>query len=195
MSESTVDAMVLISTSFQALKRAEQGDESTLLCDCTVVIVFASFFIEANLNQIIAKLGKTDEMENFLKYKPGLQDKLAWFYNNYMATEKAENKKQLKTKKFLNKLPGEFPGFDEIYAFRNNISHGVIDKSLANLENAERLRITAKEIVDKLFTVVSKTGIDIPRNITYEAAISRNYNSTNFKSFDNKFILAVHSSS
>ena len=37
MPESTVDAIVLISTSWQALKRAEQRDERTMLCDCTVV--------------------------------------------------------------------------------------------------------------------------------------------------------------
>jgi len=53
MSESTDDAMILISISWQALKRAELGDWRTTLCDCIVIIIFASFFIEANLNKII----------------------------------------------------------------------------------------------------------------------------------------------
>ena len=193
MPESTVDAMVLISTSWQALKRAEQGDERTILCDCTVVIVFASFFIEANLNQVIEKLGKTKEMKKFLGKSPGLRNKMAWFYNEYVATEKAENKGRFENKGIYSKLPEEFPGFDEICNFRNDISHGIINKPLADLENAKRLRIKAKEIVEKLFTIVP---IGIPRDITYEAAISRNYDSPYFfKSLDNEFKPDFQSSS
>lgn len=195
MPEGSIDAIVLISTSWQALKRAEQGDESTMMCNCTVVIVFACFFIEANLNQIIAKLGMTEEMIRFLYNKyPGLQDKLAWFYNKYVARDKATNKKQFKAKKIYRKMRRKFPGFSKIYNFRNNISHGVIDQSLANLKDAEKLRIKAKEIVDNLFIIASRTGVDIPRNITYEIAISGNDNSSYFK-FDTRFKPNGHASS
>jgi len=196
MSESTVDAMVLISTSWQALKRAEQGEERTMLCDCTVVIVFACFFIEANLNKIIADLGRTEEMKKFLHNKnPGLRAKLAWFYNEYVAIEKAKNMEQFEPQKIYDELLREFPGFGDICDFRNKISHGVIDKSLATLENAEQLRIKAKEIVENLFMIVLKTGIDISRPITYEFAISSNYDLPHFNSFDYEYSPVFPSSS
>ena len=81
MAEGTKDAMILISTSWQALGRASQRNPETLICDCTVVTLFASFFIEANLNYIIEKLNMKKEMIKFLNNNqyPGLQDKLGWF--------------------------------------------------------------------------------------------------------------------
>jgi neutral trehalase len=167
-----------------------------MLCDCTVVIVFACFFIEANLNKIIAELGRTEEMKEFLHNKhPGLRDKLAWFYNEYVAIKKAENKKQFESQKIYDELLREFPGFGDICDFRNKISHGVIDKSLAYLENAEQLRIKAKEIVENLFTIVSKAGNDIPRPYTYEVAISSNYDSPHSNSFEYEFRPVIPSSS
>ena len=77
---------ILIAVSFQALDRAIESVPDRILCDCTVVILFASFFIEANLNDIIEKLQKTTQMRLFLKGRrhPGLRDKLAWFYNEYV---------------------------------------------------------------------------------------------------------------
>jgi hypothetical protein len=46
MAEGSIDAMILISISWQALKRAELGDESTRVCNCTVVLVFAFFSLK-----------------------------------------------------------------------------------------------------------------------------------------------------
>ena len=52
MPEVSTDASILIGISWQALERAEKGDERSIISDCTVAIIFAGFFIEANLNQM-----------------------------------------------------------------------------------------------------------------------------------------------
>ena len=173
MPEVSKDASILIGISWQALKRAERGDKHTKISDCTVALIFAGFFIEANLNQIIEALGKRQEMIDFLGVKhPGLQDKLAWFYNFYIAQSKLNSKKE-GTKDLYTKLRVEFPGFDEIYKFRNDISHGNIDSAIANLADVQRLRTEAKNIVDKLFKFAEQaTGQAIPRTTTYYDAIS-----------------------
>jgi len=68
---------ILIAISWQALNRALSGDPRTRLCDCTVVILFAGFFVEANLNDIVQRLGRKRDMLAFLQRPyPGLQDKL-----------------------------------------------------------------------------------------------------------------------
>jgi hypothetical protein len=173
MTEISKDASVLIGISWQALKRAEKGDERTKISDCTVAIVFASFFIEANLNQIVEVLGKRQEMMSFLNIKrPGLQDKLAWFYNEYLAKPKLNSRNE-GLKQLYTELKVKFPGFDEIYEFRNKISHGKIDLTTANLADAEILRVQAKSIVNELFKIAEQaTGQVIPRAITYDDAIS-----------------------
>jgi hypothetical protein len=172
MPEISKDASILIGISYQALDRAKKGNQLTEISDCTVALLFASFFIEANLNQIIDKLGKEQEMINFLKKEhPGLQDKMAWFYNSFIAQPKLTSRKGIK--ELYEKLKTEFPGFEELYNFRNNISHGIIDRSIANLEDTERLRVLAKEIVDKLINIAEQaTGQTIQRNTTYYEAIS-----------------------
>lgn len=58
MPEISKDASILIGISWQALKRAEKGDDRTKISDCPVAMVFAGFFIEANLNQLIEVLDK-----------------------------------------------------------------------------------------------------------------------------------------
>ncbi len=173
MPEASKDASILIGISWQALKRAEKGDEHTKISDCTVALVFTGFFIEANLNQIIETLGKRQEMIDFLRDKhPGLQDKLAWFYNFYIAKSKLNSKKE-GMNDLYTKLRVEFPGFNEIYKFRNDISHGNIDSTIANLENVQRLRAEAKNIVEKLFKFAEQaTGQVIPRTTSYYDAIS-----------------------
>ena len=172
MPESSIDAIILISTSWQALKRAEEGDERTMLCNCTVVLVFACFYIEANLNKIIDSLGKTKDMTNFLGKYPGLNNKIVWFYNEFVARDKAKRTKELQSKKIYQKTYRKFNGFKKLCDFRNNISHGVIVRKVANYEDAELLRNKAKEIVDNLYAIVkSKTGVEIQRNITYDMAI------------------------
>ena len=173
MPEISKDASILIGISWQALKRAEKGDERTMISDGTVAIIFAGFFIEANLNQIVELLGKKEEMMLFLKnQRPGLQDKLAWFYNEYVA-EPRLNSRNDGMKKLYTELRAKFPGFEEIYEFRNKVSHGKIDLIAANLADAERLRVQAKSIVNELFKIAELvTGQEIPRAITYDDAIA-----------------------
>ncbi len=174
MPEVSKDAKVLIDISWQALGRAKMGNESTKILDCTVALVFAGFFIEANLNQIIEVLGKRQEMIAFLNNNkhPGLQDKLAWFYKSYIAEPKLNSEKN-EMKDLYVKLRVKFPGFDEIHKFRNDISHGNIDSSVANLVNTEKLRLRAKSIVDELFSIAEQsTGQTIPRTVTHNDAIS-----------------------
>ena len=173
MPEGSLDATILLATSWQALKRAKSGDERTMLCNCTVVVVFAAFFIEANLNHIVEEMGKTDEMLHFLGNRnAGLQHKLAWFYNCFVARQRAVTKGEMYQNGIVRKLRRKFPGFDEVYNFRNNISHGIIDRHIANLNDAKRLRVKAKAIVDALFKISAKAGYEIPRGITYEVAIT-----------------------
>ena len=182
MPESTSDASILIAISHQAHNRAKSGNELTLLCDCTVMIVFAGFFIEANLNHIIAVMDKEPEILKFWGYsegkKLGIQDKLAWFYNSFGGGAKinlsgvpSSEKKDLK-KQLYARLRDKFPGFQEIYDFRNDISHGKIDPSAANLSNAETLRKQAKSIVDELFNLAEQAGYSISRTKTYYEAIA-----------------------
>ncbi len=173
MPEGTKDASVLIATSWQALGRARDGSESTILCNCTVVLIFAAFYIEANLNHIIEELGKTKDVEQFFNTKfTGLQNKLGWFYNSFVARSVAINRKQLFDKGIKSKLKKKFPGFNKIYNFRNEISHGHINRDIAKITETEILRKQAKDIVDQLFKIITKAGYPIKRNITYEIAIA-----------------------
>lgn len=137
MPEGSIDATNLIAARWQALKRAKGGDERTMITNCTIIIVLASFFTEANLNHIINEIKKDGDLHSFMGRHPGLQDKLAWFYNNDVAKSKADNKRQLFNNGIVKKLKRIFPGYDKIYQFRNNISHSVIDRSIANLEDAK----------------------------------------------------------
>jgi hypothetical protein len=173
MAEGSIDATLLIATSWQALKRVRADDERTELCNCSIVIVFAAFFIEANLNHIIRVLGKTRQMKRFLGGRhPGLQDKLGWFYNEYVARSKATTKKQLRKRGIGRKLGRKFLGFHRISRFRNRLAHGSIDATTANPRDAEILRVQAKVIVDQLFEIARNAGRPSPRSITYELAIA-----------------------
>ena len=96
MAEVNENATFLIAISWQALKRAEEFDYRTIDCNCTIVILFAYLFIEANLSQIIKVMGKYTEMSKFVKNPyPGLRLKLGWFYNEFIARDKVETKEQL----------------------------------------------------------------------------------------------------
>jgi hypothetical protein len=179
MPEATKAATILIATSHQAHIRAKQGDEKTMLCNCTVVIVFAAFFIEANLTHIIEQMGLENRMKRFFKprgdlenFHPGLQQKLGWFYNYFVAQSKATAKEGVNKEEFKEELERSFPGFYKIYEFRNKISHGGIDASIANVRNAEILRVQAKAIVNELFEIAAKHGPPISRTIPYEIAIA-----------------------
>ena len=173
MPEASVDATLLIATSWQALKRVRAGDQRTEICNCSIVIVFAAFFIEANLNHIIHSMNADAAMRRFLGLRhPGLQDKLAWLYNEHVARAKARTRPELYDGGIEQKLQRKFPGFLRIYRFRNDVSHGTIDTSAAKPENAERLRLQAKAIVDELFEVARKAGYPLVRSIPYEVAIT-----------------------
>jgi len=173
MPEATEDAAFLIATSWQALGRARQGDERTEKCDCTVILVFAAFYIEANLNHFIEAMGDTDEMMLFLRpaRHPGLEPKLAWFYNKHVAGGVAKTRDDLHEPEFREGFLARFPGFDEIHSFRNGVAHGTIDKGIASLESAKALRQQAKDIVDSLYDIAATAGHPIDRVTTYEMAV------------------------
>jgi hypothetical protein len=107
---------ILIAINWQALNRALARDPGTQECDCAVVIVFAGFYLEADLNDLIHRLGRESDMRAFLRRPhPGLQDKLAWFYNEYVARSKTENRDELFERGVEQKLRRRFPGFAELY--------------------------------------------------------------------------------
>jgi hypothetical protein len=176
--EACEEATILIATSFQALQRLETRNKATEICDCTITILFAAFFIEANLNYILNKINAWGKMEKFLgknkRYQyPGLQDKLLWFYNEFIARHRAPNKNSFKQMDFYRKIRRKFPGFSDIYKFRNEISHGNINMKLARFDKAKDLRIKSKDIVDNLFGIMEKAGYKIPRDNTYPQVISK----------------------
>lgn len=172
MPEGSKDAAILIATSWQALSRANFENPATEFTDCTVVILFAGFFIEANLNYIIEEMRMTSKMKAFLsKEYPGIQDKLGWFYNEYIARQKAGTRKLLYNQGIKEKIRRKFPGFAKLYRFRNDISHGVINQTANSLQETILLRNQAKKIVDKLFEIAERNFGEIDRVITYQDAI------------------------
>jgi hypothetical protein len=167
-------APILIAISWQGLHRAIREGQQSLLCNCTVVILFAGFYLEANLNYIVDHLHMTGQMNAFLHHPhPGLQDKLGWFYNEFVARSKAVNRGELYSSGITEKIRRRFPGFAKLYRFRNDISHGVINRSARSLSEAQRLRQQAKDIVNELFEIVRERGRDIPRATTYYQAINQ----------------------
>src|SRR3972149_7536449 len=141
MPEGSKQAAILIATSFQAMNRAAQGRKDTLVSDATVMTLFAGFYTEAPLNYIADFTGNAPAMTDFLKKPyPGMQDKLAWFYNTYVARQKVPNRGQLYARGIEAKLRRKYPGFAELYKFRNDISHGQVNKCAASMPTAHRLR-------------------------------------------------------
>lgn len=172
MPEASLDASILIATSWQALNRAKDPTSSTFLCDNTVCILFASFFIEANLNFIFHQCGLYDEMINFFNSDyPGMGKKLGWFYYKFISKDISRKKTQKLISNFINILENQFSGFKDIYNFRNDLSHGVINQTAKSLNKTEILREQAKSIVNKLFSILSETDIKIERDISYMQAI------------------------
>jgi len=167
MPEVSPDATLIIATSWQALSRAETGDERVRICNCTVIIVFAAFFIEANLNHLIERTDGMQGLTSPPNEHAGLQRKLAWVLNSFVSDEPVTDPKQLRLR-----LEEEFPGFQAIREFRNNVSHGIIDRSITTLYTAKQLRIKAKDIVDRLLYIARENEIDIQRGVEYEMAIS-----------------------
>ena len=126
------------------------------------------------MDYIVAKMKKRQQMTKFLNNNPypGMQDKLGWFYNEYVARTKAASKKQMYDIGINRRLRRKFPGFAKLYRFRNDLSHGVINSSAESLAEAQELRKQAKAIVANLFAIASNAGYEIPRVTTYQDAIS-----------------------
>jgi hypothetical protein len=165
-------APILIATSWQALNRALVEGPQTQICNCTVVILFAGFYVEANLNHIAEELKLRHSMKSFLNQRhAGLQDKLAWFYNEFVARKKAPNRAALFRGGITKKLRRRFPGFAKLYRFRNDLSHGVVNKSARSLTEAQQLRQQAKDLVANLFDILEKHGQIVSRDMTYYEAI------------------------
>lgn len=174
MPEASRNAAILIATSWQALGRATRGAKVTRIADCSVLILFACIYIEANIDYMVAKMNKQQQMIKFLNNNPypGIQDKLGWFYNEYVVRSKAANKKQMYNNGIKTKLRRKFPGFAKLYKFRNDLSHGVINSSANSLPEAQKLRKQAKAIVADLFAIARDAGYEIPRVTTYQQAIA-----------------------
>ncbi len=173
MPEATKDAVFLIATSYQALGRVVRGDEQTMTCNCTVVLVFAAFYIEANLTNIIKEMGVYDDFKDFVPSRfPGMYPKLSWFFTTYVKPGLATSKSDFHNPKFATALYKQFSGFEEIHDFRNGVAHGDIDLSKANSKDALRLRDDAKKIVAGLFKIAENAGHKIKRAITYQIAVS-----------------------
>ncbi len=173
MPEISKNAAILIATSFQAWNRAKTGDKSTMLCNCTVTVLFAGFFIEESLDVIIRKMNVQREMKKFLEIKgnkhPSLEHKLAWYFNRYVANPKSIDRSALLTNKLEGRLNKRFPGFGRIYQIRNDVAHGKINRRLT-LKETDRLRFQAKSIVNDLLRIAADNGCNIPRDITYKMA-------------------------
>lgn len=167
MAEVSPDATLIIATSWQALKRVEGGDERTSICNCTVIIIFAAFFIEANLNHFIDKARRMQSISSPPDDLAGLQPKMEWVYKSFITPSPTTEQSQLK-----HKLEDEFPGFNAIREFRNKVSHGIIDRSVATPSKAKELRIAAKAIVDHILCIAIVNNIEIQRGVEYEVAIS-----------------------
>lgn len=174
MPEAGRHAPILIATSWQALGRAVNEGRDTLICNCTVVVLFAGFYVEANLNHIIQRLHMRSRLKAFTggKSHPGLQDKLAWFYNEFVARVQSADLRTAYRRGIARKVRGRFPGFAQLYRFRNDISHGVINKSGRSLPKAQRLRQQATEMVAQLFAILERRGHRVPRTTTYWRAIN-----------------------
>ncbi len=131
MPEATKDAMLLITTSYQALKRThtqEPAIVSTTAVDCISIIVFMGFYIEASLNYAIDTMGKRENLKEFVGEDDnniGLGKSIAWSYNEFIA--KPEIKVQT-IQDFTDAMHKEkndyFDGIKGIKEFRNNIAHG-----------------------------------------------------------------------
>ncbi len=174
MPEGGRHAPILIATSWQALNRAISEGQETLLCNCTVVILFAGFYVEANLNHIFEQLGLEGHMKGFLgKPYPGLQDKLAFFYNEFVARSKAVSLKELRLRGVNAKVRRRFKGFGKLYRFRNDLSHGVINSSAHTLREAQLLRSQAKDIASDLYLILRRRGHDVLTDTSYYDAIRR----------------------
>jgi hypothetical protein len=173
------DAPILIAISHQALQRQlTVGDPKTQKADCTVVIVFAGFYIEATVDVIVDRLNMKSQMDAFLNpnnnphYHAGLQAKLAWFYNEFVATKKAANRNQFSQIRTYDKIRRKFPGLAKLHKFRNDVSHGKIGSPADSLQETQALRAQAKTIRDSLYAIAQRRDPSVQPDTTYWDAIA-----------------------
>ena len=178
MPEGNKDAALLIGISYQALQRQLIiPDPTTQKADCTVVIVFAGFYIEATVNVIVEQMNLKLKMDSFLNpkkskyYHPGLQDKLGWFYNEFISRDKATTKSQLYNSGIKRKLRRKFPGFTKLYKFRNDVSHGEIGRPAGSLQETQDLRDQAKDIRNSLYKIAQRHDPNVIPDTFYWDAI------------------------
>ena len=176
MAEVNDNAAIFIATSFQAMERAKFGiPPDSVTINLMIALVFLGFYLEENLDVIITKVNKDDELREFFndkkgKKKFGLLNKFGWFYNSYIAPSKLEKSSELFMNDLVKNLGARFPGFEKIYTFRNPVSHGKIQHSLS-IPNVYALRERAKAITSELLEIVNqKEGVVIEKNINYKDA-------------------------
>jgi len=169
VAEVNKDAMWLITVSWQALKRAEgeevEKDEVGRICDSTVILAFAGFYVEATLSHIIEALGEYENMIEFLDIHtttfptPTLFNRFQWFYNKYISSAPVSKKSQLPARgEMMRLLDVEFPGIMTLLEFRNSVAHGTMHKVVLDLGQTLNLRKKAKEIASKLRETASAKG-------------------------------------
>ena len=132
-----------------------------------MTVAFAGFYIEANLNHVIAELGRESDFKQAYGPNTGLKSKLAFLYTVIAAAPLAK-------KDVYDRLEVEFPGITELANFRNDICHGTMNQTVAqSLPNTLELRQRAKDIVSRLFAAVNgRTGADLQGTlVTYWQAL------------------------
>lgn len=173
MPEAGRHAPILIATSWQALGRALNEGPDSRICNYTIVVLFAGFYVEANLNHIIQVLKLRNEFKAFIgrSQHPGLQDKLVWFYNKFVSLHSAPDLRSARKQGINRKIRRCFPGFAALYRFRNDLSHGVVNGDGRSLAKAQHLRQCAIDIVAKLFEILENRGHHVRRTTSYWKAI------------------------
>jgi hypothetical protein len=166
-------APILIAASWQALGRALNEGPDTRICNCTIVVLFAGFYVEANLNHIVRVLKLRNRFRAFIggNRHPGLQDKLAWFYNEFASPRPATDLQSARRQGINRKIRRRFPGFAALYRFRNDISHGVVNADGRSVPKAQHLRQCAKDVVSELFEILEHRGHHVRRATDYWRAI------------------------
>jgi len=173
MAEVSDNASIFIATSFQAMERAKFGiPHNSETVNLMVSLVFLGFYLEENLDVIINRLNKNNELiELFGKKEFGLKYKFGWFYNSYIASSKLIKSNKLFMDGLLKNLEARFPGLEKIYTFRNPVSHGKIKHSLT-IPDVYLLRDRAKAITDELLEIVNqKERVMIEKNVDYMDAL------------------------
>ena len=158
MPEPGEDAAILIATSYQTLKRIDQGIQGILITDCTIVILLAGSYIEATQNHIIENTRDMKEIlafpcskNNSKRNRPSMKYKLAWFDNAFVEESPFSNWKNIHRREIDQKMKERFPGFDDRRRFRNDLTHSKINRAAKSFQTAQKLRQTSQESGSRTF--------------------------------------------